>query len=52
MNITEDIPASPQVMAAIDREEFDFALLMTKKCLIKHGRQIFQEILCDNDSTV
>ena len=36
VNITEDIPASPQIMGAIDREEFDFATLYSGEVYNNH----------------
>ncbi|WP_087972194.1 glycine betaine ABC transporter substrate-binding protein [Oceanobacillus rekensis] len=36
VNITEDIPASPQVMGAIDRGEFDFATLYSGEVYNNH----------------
>lgn len=36
VNITEDIPASPQVMSALDREEFDFATLYSGEVYNNH----------------
>lgn len=36
VNITEDIQASPQVIASIDREEFDFALLYSGEVYNNH----------------
>lgn len=39
VNITEDIQASPQILASIDREEFDFAMLYSGEVYNNH----FQE---------
>ena len=36
VNITEDIPASPQVMAALDKEDFDFATLYSGEVYNNH----------------
>ncbi|WP_058306212.1 ABC transporter substrate-binding protein [Gracilibacillus massiliensis] len=36
VNITEDIPASPQVMTAIDKEDFDFATLYSGEVYNNH----------------
>ncbi|GEM01277.1 osmoprotectant transport system substrate-binding protein [Halolactibacillus halophilus] len=36
VNITEDIQASPQIIASIDREEFDFAMLYSGEVYNNH----------------
>jgi len=36
VNITEDIQASPQILASIDREEFDFAMLYSGEVYNNH----------------
>ncbi|MGJ9382081.1 glycine betaine ABC transporter substrate-binding protein [Salipaludibacillus sp. CF4.18] len=52
VNITEDIPASPQVMAAIDREEFDFALLYSGEVYNNHFDEDEVEYSTDPEQTI
>ncbi|WP_416148801.1 glycine betaine ABC transporter substrate-binding protein [Salipaludibacillus sp. HK11] len=52
VNITEDIPASPQIMAAIDREEFDFALLYSGEVYNNHFDDDQVEYSTDPQDTI
>ncbi|WP_017470732.1 glycine betaine ABC transporter substrate-binding protein [Amphibacillus jilinensis] len=40
VNITEDIQASPQILASIDREEFDFAMLYSGEVYNNHFDEV------------
>lgn len=40
VNITEDIQASPQILASIDREEFDFAMLYSGEVYNNHFEDV------------
>ncbi|SDC64085.1 osmoprotectant transport system substrate-binding protein [Pelagirhabdus alkalitolerans] len=50
VNMTEDIQASPQVLTAIDREEFDFALLYSGEVYNNHFDDV--EFSADPQETI
>ncbi|WP_138418707.1 glycine betaine ABC transporter substrate-binding protein [Aquibacillus sediminis] len=52
VNITEDMPASPQVMAAIDKEDFDFALLYSGEVYNNHFDEDQVEYTTNPDETL
>ncbi|CQR47095.1 Choline-binding protein precursor [Paraliobacillus sp. PM-2] len=52
VNVTEDIQASPQVMASIDRGEFDFATLYSGEVYNNHFDEDEVEYSTDADKTM
>ncbi|WP_018934162.1 glycine betaine ABC transporter substrate-binding protein [Gracilibacillus lacisalsi] len=52
VNITEDIPASPQVMSAIDKEDFDFATLYSGEVYNNHFDEDQVEYSTDPQKTL
>ncbi|MGP4040801.1 ABC transporter substrate-binding protein [Gracilibacillus sp. D59] len=52
VNITEDIPASPQVMSAIDQEDFDFATLYSGEVYNNHFDEDQLEYSTDPQKTL
>ncbi|ENH95827.1 substrate-binding region of ABC-type glycine betaine transporter [Gracilibacillus halophilus YIM-C55.5] len=52
VNITEDIPASPQVMTAIGNKEFDFALLYSGEVYNNHFDEDQVEYSTDPEKTL
>ena len=52
VKITEDIPASPQIMGAIDREEFDFATLYSGEVYNNHFDKDQVEYTTDPEQTL
>ncbi|MBB6453950.1 osmoprotectant transport system substrate-binding protein [Salirhabdus euzebyi] len=52
VNITEDIQASPQIMAALDREEFDFATLYSGEVYNNHFDEDEVEYSTDPQRTI
>ncbi|MFT5872013.1 MAG: osmoprotectant transport system substrate-binding protein [Clostridium sp.] len=52
VNITEDIPASPQIMAALDRKEFDIATLYSGEVYNNHFDEDQVEYSTDPQKTI
>ncbi|WP_208591169.1 ABC transporter substrate-binding protein [Gracilibacillus suaedae] len=52
VNITEDIPASPQIMSAIDQEDFDFATLYSGEVYNNHFDEDQVEYSTDPQKTL
>lgn len=52
VNITEDIPASPQIMVALDRKEFDFATLYSGEVYNNHFDKEQVEYSTDPKKTI
>ncbi|KAB8126216.1 glycine/betaine ABC transporter substrate-binding protein [Gracilibacillus oryzae] len=52
VNITEDIPASPQVMSAIDQEDFDFATLYSGEVYNNHFDEDQVDYTTDPEKTL
>ncbi len=52
VKITEDIPASPQVMAALDRKDFDMATLYSGEVYNNHFKKDQIEYSTDSQKTI
>lgn len=52
VNITEDIQASPQILASIDRDEFDFALLYSGEVYNNHFPEDEVDYSTDSQETI